>query len=84
MFSRKAVGQGCRARVHAMVQYAESMVKLAKNAVLEQSLHKKKKNNNNKVRVVRTYIQTRVKIQKGSYVFATICYFALVATKNIV
>jgi hypothetical protein len=69
-----------------MVQYAESMVKLAKNAVLEQSLHKKKKKNknNNKVRVVRTYIQTRVKIQKGSYVFATICYFALVATKNIV
>jgi hypothetical protein len=35
----KAVGQGCRARlidnarVHAMVQYAESMVKLDNNAV---------------------------------------------------
>jgi hypothetical protein len=29
----KAAGQGCRARRHAMVQYAESMVKLVENAV---------------------------------------------------
>jgi hypothetical protein len=29
----KAAGQGCMARVHAMVQYAESMVKLDNNAV---------------------------------------------------
>jgi hypothetical protein len=33
-------------RLHAMVQYAEKMVKLAKNAVFQQSLHKKKNNNN--------------------------------------
>jgi hypothetical protein len=29
----KAGGQGCIAMVHAMVQYAKSMVKLDKNAV---------------------------------------------------
>jgi hypothetical protein len=29
----KAGGQGCRARVHAMVHYAKSMVKLDNNAV---------------------------------------------------
>jgi hypothetical protein len=29
----KAAGQGCRAKVHAMVQYAKSMVKLDNNAV---------------------------------------------------
>jgi hypothetical protein len=29
----KSAGQGCMARVHAMVQYAESMVKLDNNAV---------------------------------------------------
>jgi hypothetical protein len=29
----KAAGQGCRARLHAMVQNAESMVKLENNAV---------------------------------------------------
>jgi hypothetical protein len=29
----KAAGQGCWARRHAMVQYAESMVKLVENAV---------------------------------------------------
>jgi hypothetical protein len=29
----KAVRQGCRVRLHAMVQYAESMFKLVENAV---------------------------------------------------
>jgi hypothetical protein len=29
----KAAGQHCRAKVHAMLQYAESMVKLDNNAV---------------------------------------------------
>jgi hypothetical protein len=29
----KAAGQDCRTKVHAMVQYAESMVKLDNNAV---------------------------------------------------
>jgi hypothetical protein len=46
-----AAGQCCRARLHAMLQYAESMVKLAKNAVFEQSLYKKNKNKNNKARL---------------------------------
>jgi hypothetical protein len=31
----KAAGQGCMAMVHAMVQYAESMVKLDNNAVFD-------------------------------------------------
>jgi hypothetical protein len=29
----KGAGKGCRTRLHAMVQYAESMVKLVENAV---------------------------------------------------
>jgi hypothetical protein len=55
MLPGNAAGQCCRARLHAMLhamlQYAESMVKLAKNAVFEQSLYKKNKNKNNKARL---------------------------------
>jgi hypothetical protein len=62
----KAAGQGC---IYGAI--AESMVKLVKNAVFEQSLHKKNNtNNNNKARLrPALYVPTRVKIIP--------CYFSI-------